>query len=73
MQWQLQLLPMLVEGEKVAVENIGVLLIAIDTTIIDETIVVGTERLRIPKYSGIKLIPAVATAKGTRFIPSCIN
>ena len=46
------------------------LLIAIDTTIIEETIVAGTERLRIPKYRGIKLIPAVAMAKGIRFIPS---
>ena len=60
-------------GNKVAVGNAGLLFIAIATTIRDETIVVGTERLRIPKYNGIKLIPAVAIAKGTSFIPSCTN
>ena len=58
------------KGMKVTNENDGEEEQAIITTIIDEQIVAGTECFRIPKYNGIKLIPAVAIEYGTIFMTS---
>lgn len=53
-----------------AVEKTGLCELIRETIKIDDIMVAGTEYLRIPKYSGIKLVPAAANANVT-ILNSC--